>query len=130
MKKLFLDDIRNPYCVFKDTIDPDFEYNNSWDIVRNYDDFVKIIESRGLPEELVSFDHDLSQDHYKQENQEGDIEYFELSDKTGYHAAEWLIEFCKKNEFKFPKYKVHSQNPQGKKNIINLIENAKKQFDI
>ena len=28
-----------------------------------------------------------------------------------------IAEFCKKNKFKFPKYKVHSQNSQGKKTL-------------
>jgi hypothetical protein len=134
MKKLFkllLDDIRsNPYeDIFKITIDRDYEHNETWDIVKTYDEFVDIIEERGLPD-LLSLDHDLSQDHYRPVNQEADIEYFKFSEKTGYHAAEWLINYCIDNELKFPKYKVHSQNPQGKKNIINLIETAKIEFDL
>jgi hypothetical protein len=125
MKKLFLDDFRSPYDVFKNTLDPDYENNNSWTTVKSYEDFVNIIESKGLPE-IVSFDHDLSQDHYLQENQEGDIQYLKLSEKTGYHAAEWLINFCSEKGVKFPKYKVHSQNSQGKINIIKLIKECTK----
>ena len=45
MKKLFLDDIRNP---------PD----SSWDVVRSYDEFVSYISLNGVPD-FISFDHDL-----------------------------------------------------------------------
>ena len=124
MKKLFLDDLRLPYDVFRDTIDPNYKENNTWSIVRTYDEFVKTIDSNGIPE-FVSFDHDLSQEHYLPQNQDGDIRYFKLANKTGYHAAQWLINFCKENGLKFPEYKVHSQNPKGKENIIKLIEQAK-----
>jgi hypothetical protein len=34
--KIFLDDVRNPYCIFKLTIIEIFEKNEDWVIVRDY----------------------------------------------------------------------------------------------
>jgi hypothetical protein len=68
--KLFLDDNRKPYDVFKLTINPVYE-NNNWDIVKTYEDFTSYIEKNGIPE-MISFDHDLSFDHYYDENQKGE----------------------------------------------------------
>lgn len=48
MKKLYLDDIRNPK-------------SDGWIVVRNYEDFVQYIDKNGLPDE-ISFDHDLGED--------------------------------------------------------------------
>jgi hypothetical protein len=41
--KLFLDDNRDPYDVFKNTIDPIYEENNTWVIVRDYYQFTKLV---------------------------------------------------------------------------------------
>ncbi len=48
MKKLYLDDIRNPK-------------SDGWTVVRNYEEFVQSIDQNGLPDE-ISFDHDLGED--------------------------------------------------------------------
>ena len=48
MKKLYLDDIRNPK-------------SDGWTVVRNYEEFVQYIDQNGLPDE-ISFDHDLGED--------------------------------------------------------------------
>lgn len=117
--KLFLDDIRSPYDVFRNTIDPDYEHNYDWKIVKNYEEFVGVILESGLPK-LISFDHDLSQNHYLPENQ-SNIDYDKLTDKTGYDAAMWLIGYCKTNNIGLPKFKVHSANPEGKKNIEDIL---------
>ena len=42
--KLFLDDIREPYCVFKLTVNPLFENNEDWVIVKDYDQFIDKIK--------------------------------------------------------------------------------------
>jgi len=124
MFKLFLDDNRLPKHVWSNTIDPDYEDDNTWIIVRTYEAFVKCILEKGLPD-LISFDHDLVYDHYLVENQRN-IDYSAMQDKTGYHAAEWLIEYCKENKLVLPKTKVHSMNPAGKLNIELLLEHASK----
>jgi hypothetical protein len=48
LKKLYLDDIRNPK-------------SKGWTVVRNYEEFVQYIDQNGLPDE-ISFDHDLGED--------------------------------------------------------------------
>jgi hypothetical protein len=122
--KLFLDDIRVPYDVFKTTINPIFENNEDWAIVRDYHQFVNYITKFGLPD-FISFDHDLSYEHYLEENQ-SDIEYGSLIEKTGYDASKWLVNYCEENDLRLPEFYVHSANPVGKKNIECYLENFKK----
>ena len=117
--KLFLDDNRKPYDVFRNTIDPIYENNNEWTIVKNYEEFVNTILESGLPE-VISFDHDLSQNHYLPENQ-NNINYDDLTDRTGYDASLWLIDYCIMNNVGLPIVKVHSANPEGKKNIERVL---------
>lgn len=127
--KLFLDDIRNPNSFLKDI--------NTWVVVRNYNDFVKIIKERGLPE-FISFDHDLSYEHYPifdafEALAEGrkirdlkNIPYDTYEEKTGYHCAKWLIDHCIEKKEKLPDYQVHSMNTVGAENIRKLLEGFKK----
>lgn len=110
---LFLDDIRFP----KDVKWIDIPSQN-WQIVRSYDEFINFIEKNGIPY-FISFDHDLSSEHYS--NSETD----EL-EKTGFHAAKWLIEYCIENNLEIPEYAVHSMNPIGKQNIISIMEQGKR----
>ena len=117
--KLFLDDNRKPYDVFRNTINPIYENNNEWTVVKNYEEFVDTILESGLPE-IISFDHDLSQNHYLPENQ-SNIDYNNLKDRTGYDAALWLVGYCRMNDIKLPTIKVHSANPEGKKNIERVL---------
>lgn len=135
MKKLFLDDIRIP----KDAIglvNPNlnrFYFESDWVVVRSYDEFINYIKSNGVPD-FVSFDHDLSDEHYndllsnknwRSGNSIIDLEYEEYKEKTGYECAKWLVDWCIDNGVKFPEYIVHSANPVGKKNIVSYLENAK-----
>ncbi len=128
-KLLFLDDLRMPeHCAY-------YCHNNvylhgKWAIVRDYKNFVEYIEyyfgqHKCLPD-LISFDHDLADSHYapkefwddKYNNwllQQGTIE------KTGYHCAKWLTDFCMDNNIKFIHYLCHSMNPAGKKNIESIL---------
>ena len=119
MKKLFLDDVRSAEMVFMNTIDPIYENNNEWEIVRSFNEFVSYIEEKGLPE-FISFDHDLDFEHYKLENQQ-DIDYDKMEIKTGFHAAQWLVNYCADNKLKLPNYKVHSMNLAGKRNIERIL---------
>lgn len=114
MKKLFLDDVRQPW-------------DDSWDVVRNYHDFVQWIRENGLPS-VISFDHDLSPEHYKNEMFSGTGEdynalYKKFEEKTGLDCAKWLCEHVVSNEMDFPRFNVHSMNPVGAKNIANLLSN-------
>lgn len=111
MKKLFLDDMRKA---------PD----NTWDVVRSYDEFTQYIEKNGVPD-IISFDHDLGLEHYPifEENPSAmTIPYETYKEKTGYHCAQWLIQ----RGILPSKYFVHSMNPVGKKNIEFIMSAAYK----
>lgn len=124
---LFLDDLRKPSEAFDYTKDSRFNLLK-WKKVRNYEEFVSIITEKYLDDqfpELVAFDHDLGTEHYISDD---DIDYSSFIEKTGYDCAKWLIDFCIDKELKFPQYIVHSMNPVGKLNIINLIQNYQCQY--
>lgn len=97
--RLYLDDLRTPVEKF------DF-------IARSYEEAVVIIQKHGSMS-YISFDHDLGLDD------DGRLS------KSGFDFAKWLVEadidgvHCFADNFK---YKVHSQNPVGKANIISLLD--------
>jgi len=96
--KIFLDDIRNP---------PD----NSWTLVRNFNEFQKLIlQNKGKVNKL-SFDHDLG------ENQ-----------PSGYDATKWLIQEAI-DDFDLvkglQKIIVHTDNIPGGDNIQGYFQSAR-----
>jgi hypothetical protein len=123
---LFLDDVRSPHQVKWITL----PHNALWTIVRSYDEFVKTIEEKGVPA-FVTFDHDLSIEHYAlSEPREGVdsptvIPYESYSVKTGYDCAKWLVEYCRKNSVQIPNYAIHSMNPIGRGNIDDYLKSFK-----
>ena len=127
--KLFLDDIRSPQdcCYYR----PHPAYlDQDWVIARNYEDFVEIITKAGIPT-FISFDHDLAEGHYHKNMQEGKINYEaesfnENTNKTGFHCARWLVEYCMDNGYKIPQFTVHSMNPVGSANIREYLTQAQK----
>lgn len=108
--RLFLDDVREPKSVTWVEIP-----TGPWTIVRNYQDFVRTIENRGIPD-FISFDHDLAYEHYQ--NQLGG----KFTEKTGLDCAKWLIEYCATFGHRIPDFAVHSMNPVGKERISALLE--------
>jgi hypothetical protein len=80
---------------------------------------VDYITKNGLPD-LISFDHDLSPDHYQHTS--GDIPYDTFDVETGYHCAQWLVEHCWNNMSPFPNIMIHSMNPVGTKNIVSAFK--------
>lgn len=72
--------------------------DDSWDLAVNFDDFKSYIREYGVPE-LISFDHDLG------------------PGKTGYDCAKWLVD----QHLAINEFEVHSMNPVGRDNIINLL---------
>lgn len=129
--KLFLDDFRNPDHCFSYVkamgIRPDV-YLGQWEVVRSHNEFVKFIETYGLPEE-ISFDHDLAEEHYGNEITDSMEwrEYHEKQDRemTGYDAAKWLVEYCNQFKLPLPKCYCHSMNPVGRANIMKLLTATK-----
>ncbi|MBF4519121.1 hypothetical protein IRZ71_22435 [Flavobacterium sp. ANB] len=101
--KLFLDDIRDVNMVYKKLTNDDFV------VVRNFNDFKKVILENGLPE-LISFDNDLGLD-------ENDI-----IAEDGYAAAKWLV-YESGLDLIDLKFNVHSANPVAAQQIQSLLDN-------
>jgi hypothetical protein len=131
---LFLDDFRVPYnenSFFKldayNLIGDERYKNLDWIIVKNFGEFIKTIEEKGLPE-LISTDHDLQDFHYYHYSKyitfTGKIDY-EVVEGTGYECIKWLIQYIDNNNLKMPEILIHTQNPIGAENIKNLINNYK-----
>ncbi len=100
-----------------------------WTIVRTYNDFVDIINQRGLPVR-ISFDHDLGDDAYKEyfraQATKTSINYNNINERTGYDCALFIANYCINHEVNIPEYYVHSLNGPGKMNIVSVLESAKK----
>ena len=119
---LFLDDYRQPEDTFKYTGNAMY-INKSWRVVRSYDEFVNFILQNGVPH-TVSYDHDLVYSHYTQEE---NIPYDLYEEKTGFHCAKWLIDYCNDNKLKLPTgILIHSMNPVGSENIRSLFRTYRK----
>ncbi len=129
--KLFLDDVRVPKdCLGYMHLRIGAEnpiYLEEWVIARNYDEFVQIVKDNFPNISHVSFDHDLADEHYDLDAM-SDIEkynelYSNFKEKTGVDCAEFLKKYYKDNNTPLPeKMYVHSMNPVGMYNIINVFE--------
>ena len=125
---LFLDDSRQPKDVKWIDLPP---YN--WVVVKSYDEFVKTIRKRGIPE-TVTYDHDLADEHYKEYSVAHDektpnygvIRYNVFKEKTGYDCAKFLAELCIETKSPIPPYYIHTLNPIGRQNIFSVLESARK----
>ena len=130
---LFLDSIKLPVDAYDTMIlrvgDKASRYQNlEWDIVRTYNQFVKWINDNGMPE-LVSFGHDLTEEHYEIVCACGSSEDFpeEFEDETGHDCVLYLIEYAKDHPAeKFPEVMVHSMNPYGSERIHDTINRYNK----
>lgn len=124
---LFLDDDnqRTPYKVSAWFAKEYRHYftTNVWERVYTYDQFVKMIKRHGLPQ-IVSFDHDLAEEHYARV---GDSSYKGVKG-TGFHCMQFMIEYMIDNELPPPRVFVHSMNPVGRENIAILFNNFLKHF--
>lgn len=126
---LFLDDFRNPIDAYHYTGDPIYT-TLTWNVVRNYDQFISTINNiyrkHFILPHIISFDHDLADSHYKIYQNSEKIEYNSMEEKTGYHCAKWLVDFCIDNSLLLPYYFCHSMNPVGRENILSLLFNYSK----
>lgn len=128
---LWLDDYRNPFLDIEKKV-PKLgtsvvPYVIHW--VRNYDEFTMWILLNGLPE-IISFDHDLADEHYTPKKFWNDYqlskEYQDTqnyTEKTGFDCAKWLVNYCMDNNQSLPFFRVHSANPVGADNIIYYLNN-------
>ncbi len=101
-----------------------------WVIVKNYKQFVEIIERRGIPLR-VSFDNDLADVHYKAYFEDSRyvpdyLEKYNFKEKTGYDCAKWLVNYCLDRNLDLPEYFVHTMNVIGKDYITSVLESYKK----
>lgn len=103
---LFLDDERVPQQVtWVKSVGAYDSY--TWEIVRSFDQFVACVQEKGLPE-FISFDHDLGDTH--------------ANERTGHTCAKWLVDYCLDHNAACPLFVVHSQNPEGARNIHGLLK--------
>lgn len=130
---LFLDDIRMPAdagnYMYPVEVRPLYRLKE-WVIARNYKQFVECIQTNGLPE-LVSFDHDLADEHYGLISKTDHLtwEEYHLSEDreyTGLDCAKWMVDYCIENNQKLPQYLCHSMNPTGRENILIYLRNFEK----
>ena len=109
---IFLDDIRIPsmsHNVSKG-LGVDYSEKDKWVIVRDYFDFVDLVNKHFDEIDLISFDHDLA--CYKD-----GVEY------TGKSAVDYVINYCLDHNKQFPNWYAHTDNTSGKRNIIGAIIN-------
>lgn len=133
MKKLFLDDYRSAidcvsYMHSRIGKENPIYLEGDWIVVKNYPEFVKYISDNGIPD-LISFDHDLAEEHYTADINQADWQDYYLwegREETGYDCLVWLIDYCIKNAKSLPKCYFHSMNPVGTENMISLYTNTLK----
>jgi hypothetical protein len=132
---VFLDDFRNPENCIEYMKLPIYS-ELKWTIVRNYNEFILDTTINGVAD-IYSFDHDLADEHYNKEIVKGENyhkivdnykEIYDLFDeKTGYHCALWLINYCIDNKKELPnEIYIHSMNPAGSMNIKSLFDSYNK----
>ncbi len=131
---LFLDDIRKPKDCCRHMPQVAFYWKTQFEVVRNYESFVQYISTEYLENgrfpNLISFDHDLSLDHYAPQDRYHDYDVWlaeqDSQEKTGMDCAKWLVEFCMEHNLVLPEYIVHSMNPSGADNIMGLLNSFRK----
>jgi hypothetical protein len=109
---IFLDDIRIPsmsHNVSKG-LGVDYSDKDKWVIVRDYFDFVDLVDKHFDEIDLISFDHDLA--CYKD-----GVEY------TGKSAVDYVINYCLDHNKEFPDWYAHTDNTSGKRNIVGAVLN-------
>jgi len=116
MYNLLLDDdpYRTPQNIYNYT-NCEVYLKYKWDVVRNYDEFVAYVIKHGVPLRC-SYDHDLNLSDYGAK-----IDY-ERPEKTGFHCAKWLIDYCLDNNVDLPEeIYIHTMNIVGAMNIKSLF---------
>lgn len=117
---LFLDDYRNPKDVTWVAL-PDVE----WIIVKSYQEFVNIIDERGIPK-LVSYDCDLVDEHYKfffSLKEDYVLKYRDFEVKCGIECLEYLLSQCDIEGVKHPEAIIHTKNHYAEEYMRGMIKN-------
>jgi hypothetical protein len=122
--RLYLDDVRTPKNPNNEWVDG----IQQWEVVRSYDEFVAHIQKNGLENyEVISLDHDLGEsamnEFYNNVHPNYTLDYKNISEKTGYDCAKWLVAESMKTNIPLPQIYTHSANPIGSANIMGYINN-------
>ena len=135
MKRLlWLDDIRDPFSTEVDWLSCS-PIGRNIDViwVKSYFEFVDWINKNGLPD-AVSFDHDLGKfteiELLNQGVSKKEARKRKGEEKNGYDCAKWLVEYCMDKDIDIPIFNTHSSNPSGSENIISLLNNYHKFYQI
>lgn len=107
MKKVFLDDERQPRYVGWDINDPDLVLIRSGAAFFNFIDNVE----GNLSDFVFSFDHDLGDFNFDKEI-------------TGYDCLRYLIDVCFDKGLTIPTCTFHTANIVGKNNMISYYYNS------
>jgi hypothetical protein len=131
MIRIYLDDVRTPV-------------ETEWVVVRNYEEFTRLVAETGLENiEVISLDHDLGDsamsEYFTNVSPNYVLDYNNIREKTGYDCAKWLVEYYYENYYideellsrsskkklgiVFPLVFTHSANPIGSANIMGYINN-------
>jgi hypothetical protein len=124
---LFLDDYRYPKHCYEYIKDERYLVSE-WTTVKRHEEFIQILEKKfenGEFPSLLSFDHDLDQEHYDQSMYKGvnayENKYMEFKTPTGRRSAEYLVKFCHKNLLNLPECLIHTMNSAEKFRIQNTL---------
>jgi len=104
--KIWLDDERNPK---EKIIQDNFGANGDEIWIKTAEALIVLIKQNIV--ESVSFDHDLGENNIS-------------INKNGYDVALLIEELAYNNEIDPISWKIHTQNPVGRKNIENAMKNA------
>lgn len=122
MYNLFLDSTKTPKDVSLYNNSDSRYVNLEWIIVKNFMEFVNEIADRYLDNELpnvISFDNYLIDDDVEDMT---NPDYNSFGDRTGYHCARWLLDFCIDKDIKLPTYLLHSIKESETINILHLLQ--------
>lgn len=97
--KLWIDDIRTPP-------------SDDWVWVKTYAQAIEALLGEDVVTE-ISFDHDLGDGQGEEE-------------KTGAHVARWVEARAAEGNISKIKWKIHSANPVGRKNIEETMKSAER----
>lgn len=123
LKGLIVDDERNRELVYAKTANQVYLQVEDWDIVKSFDEFVEYISTHPMPD-YISFDNDLTNEHYKELIDKGELFDFDKFTDTGYHCAVWLMSFIKENNLPRPICYVHTANIYAHPKILNVLSNG------
>ena len=133
--KVFLDDVRIPKdCVhyMGKRIGPLFPiYLEEWKVVSNYDEYVAVLKKHYREITHISFDHDLGEDLALAAIERGMSKRqarkkIKKNVQSGYDCALFTKQFYSYLGKDLPIMFVHSMNPVGTENIINVFKNGKR----